>query len=111
MNVKRTASGLLLPSHHRLHDARPTYTCIVCVERGEPGEFYDPVTYERHVNQCTEAHPETIRQMSPALKAPGLFDENYHGADLEWKRWLEKHAVEIAEGRMNDKTSDGKRGG
>jgi hypothetical protein len=48
--------------------------------------------------------------MSPALKAPGLFDENYPGQDLEWKRWLEKHAEAIQEGRMNDKTSTGSPG-
>lgn len=106
--LKRTDSGILLPPHSRLHDERPKFVCIVCRERGEPGEFYDPVTYERHVNQCADSHPETIRRMSPALSAPGLFDENYHRSDLEWKRWLEEHAEEIREGRMNDRTSDGK---
>jgi hypothetical protein len=115
--VKRTSSGIFLPGHHRLHNERPKYVCVVCVERGEPGEFYDPITYERHVSgtatspACADRHPETIRRMSPALRAPGLFDENYPGSDLEWKRWLEKNADLIAEGRKNDRTYDGKRGG
>ena len=106
MRVERTASGLLLPSHYRMHDERPTYRCIVCIERGEPGEFYDPLTYERHVNECADRHPETIRKMSPQQQAPSLFGDK--GSDIEWRDWLQKHEREIAEGRMNDKTSDGK---
>lgn len=117
MRLKRTPGGLLLPSHHLLHGEPPKYICVICKERGDPGEFWDHATYDRHVMgtpgspACADRHPETMRELSPALKAPGLFDENYHGSDLEWKRFLEDNADAIREGRMNDRTSDGKRGG
>jgi hypothetical protein len=117
--VKQGRGGLYLPAHSRLHDEVPKFQCVVCYERGEPesGQFYDEAAYLRHVMgtpsqpACSDRHPEVVKRMSPALSAPGLFDENYHGSDLEWKRWLEEHAEALAEGRMNDKTSDGKRGG
>jgi hypothetical protein len=116
---RKKPGGLLLPSHYRLHQEQPRFLCVVCYERGEPeaGEFYTEAEYLRHVNgtstqpACADRHPEVLQRMSPALSAPGLFDENYEGSDLEWKRWLEEHAEALAEGRMNDKTSDGKRGG
>jgi hypothetical protein len=116
--VKQARGGIyVVSSHERMHDTPPRFACVICKERDpETGDFWDAGEYERHVMgtptspACSDRHPEVVRELSPALKAPGLFDENYHGSDLEWKRWLEKHATEIREGRLNDKTSDGKRG-
>jgi hypothetical protein len=118
--VKQGRGGIyVVSSHERMHDIEPKFVCVVCWERGEreAAGFHTEAAYLRHVNgtatspACADRHPETVKAMSPALSAPGLFDENYHGSDLEWKRWLEDNAEAIREGRMNDKTSDGKRGG
>jgi hypothetical protein len=113
----RSHLGLLLPNHYRLHDEQPKFWCEICQARGEHGGFYTERAYTDHVMgtptraACADRHPETVHDLSPALKAPGLFNENYEGSDLEWKRWLEDNAEAIREGRKNDKTSDGKRGG
>ena len=109
---KESAIGLLLPSHHRLHDEPPKFWCNVCQMRGDHGGFYSEQAYLDHVNGtptrpgCADRHPETIRQMSPQQQAPSLFGDK--GSDIEWRDWLQKHDREIREGRMNDKTSDGK---
>lgn len=98
-----------VPPSSRIHDTPGQYVCEVCWNRlpeqeRDGARFNTPAELWRHVEGtpgrpgCTDRHHDTVVQMSPALQAPGLFNENYEGGDLEWKAWIDRHREADPEG-------------
>lgn len=91
-----------VPPSSRIHKTPGRFMCEVCAKRLPPQEreaalFQTSAELWRHLEGtpgkpgCAERHREIVVEMSPALSAPGLFDENYPGSDLEWKAWIDRH--------------------
>lgn len=85
-----------------IHKTPGRFICEICAKRLPPEDregalFQTAAELWRHVEGtpgrpgCADRSPEIVKSMSPALQAPGLFDENYHGSDLEWKAWIDRH--------------------
>lgn len=76
---------LYLPPSAAIHRKSPIYFCTLCSWVGFEGEH---LAYQRHVT----SHPiEDARAKSLHFAAPGLFDPNFEGSDVEWGRWIESH--------------------
>lgn len=78
--------ALIIPFAHTIHRKPPKYACTLCEAVFTEDERFQ---YERH---CLRGHDHAeLREHSLAVQAPGLFDENWEGADIEWKRWIDRN--------------------
>lgn len=91
-----------LPPSHAIHNTPPKFGCTIC-----PAVFYED---ERHVfeRHCLSHSQEEILAKSPRHQAPGLFDPEYEGSDVEWGRWIEKNAAAGNDPMRYMKTGAGK---
>lgn len=71
---------------HSIFGEKPRYRCALC---GTPFFTGQRSTFERH---CLGHSHEEIRSHSPRVQAPGLFDPEYPGSDVEWGRWVRDHS-------------------
>ena len=79
-------SKLWLPPSHVIHNREPKYECGLC---GKPFYEGEQAAYERH---CLKDHDlAELQQHSLKAQAPGLFDDEWEGADAEWGRWIREH--------------------
>jgi hypothetical protein len=92
--------GLIVPKHL---DEKPVYFCTLC-----NASFYtdERFQYEHHVIRGHSI--EDLREHSPQAKAPGLFDPNHESGDVEWGKWIARHAAAGADPMRYMKTDDGK---
>jgi hypothetical protein len=94
--------GLIVPKH--LNET-PRFACTLC-----PATFYAD---ERHAfeHHCLSHTAEELAAHSPRHQAPGLFDPEYEGGDVDWSRWVARHRLADPQGREWHKwgrTGDGK---
>lgn len=68
--------------------------CTVCGKPFWEREIRRGGAYERHVVACAEEHAEDLRSAGDRL---GWNGEDF--GDGEYRRWVEKYAQEIIEGR------------
>lgn len=109
-----------IPPSSTIHKTPGRFLCEVCAKRLPPEDreaalFQTAADLWRHLEGtpgrtgCAERNRGTVKAMSPALSAPGLFDENYHGSDLAWKKWIDDHQASEPENWMEwMKTDEGK---
>lgn len=84
--------GFYLPPSHVIHGREPKYKCALC---GKPFFEGEQSAFERH---CLKDHShEEVRSHSDMVRAPGLFDPNYEGSDVEWGKWIERNNRERPE--------------
>lgn len=98
--------SIWLPPSHAIHNKPPKYLCCLCDASFTEDERFQ---YERH---CLKAHDHAeVRSKSPRDWAPGIFDPYHESGDVEWQRWIDRHAAAGADPMRYMKTSDGKSGG
>jgi hypothetical protein len=107
MDTRPHRSGLVIPTSAQIHEKTPKFLCTLCDWHGFEGEYR---AYERHVLE--HARNGDAREHSLHLKAPGLFDPNFEGSDVEWGQYLDrKMKADPHNWAKWMKTSDGKSGG
>ena len=105
--MRKRASGLIIPTSAEVHDKKPTYLCCLCDWVGYEDEHR---AYQNHVLQ--HARAGDARKHSLHLAAPGLFDPNHESGDVEWGQWIDRKSKADPHGAWRwMKTSDGKSGG
>lgn len=89
MSTRRRKSGLVIPSG--IADAEPpAFGCAVCKATFTR---HEAAAYQRHVVDCARRHADELEQLSPRVKAPGIFGES------ELEEWARRHKDAIREGR------------
>lgn len=84
--------GLILPPGHAIHNTPPTKACTLCDWVG-----WTQRELESHAMHHVRHDMESILEHSPKHTAPGLFDPEYEGSDVEWGKWIEKNNRERPE--------------
>lgn len=92
-----------LPPSHVIHQKPPKFACTLCPAVFTEDERHQ---FERH---CLSHTQEELAAHSPRHQAPGLFDPEYEGSDVDWGRWVREHAESDPHGWDRwGKTDEGK---